>query len=561
MPITSARMFPVKMPPWIVDNPLRAAERKVYDRLRLLPAGFTVYYSRPWLGLTHDGREIDGEADFVIAHPEQGFLVLEVKGGQIAYAAATDSWTSTDRHGIEHPIKSPVAQARQSKYQLLKKLAQTPGWQPRHINAAYGVVFPDVANVPADLGADMPVSLFAWREHLASLTDWVETRLYTAAAGRSVQALGASGIDLLDSLIAASFTLHAPLAAGLSATERQIITLTEQQYQVLDGLSRNPRCIVSGGAGTGKTMLAIEKARRLAREGQRVLLTCSSRPLADYIRAQLNGITGIDALAFSEIPLALAKRKADDGSAGASPSESAERIFEWLKDAGSDALYDAVVVDEGQDLSSSAWAALELCQRTKAGQFYVFCDDNQRLNRGTPAWPAGLVPYGLSRNLRNTQPLCALSLPHYAGPGLIAAGPVGRTVEWVEARDRSDSLRKLNQIMSRLLGPDEMKPEDIVLLAAEMESPFSTTSEICGVPLVSIRHGGPGKMVFDTVKAFKGLERALVVLLNPEDFIDDPETMYTALTRARSHLIVIGTPESMALMRQLAEHRPSLRKR
>ena len=553
-------MFPVAMPQWILDNPLRAAERKVYERLRHLPAGFTVYYSRPWIGLTQDGREIDGEADFVIAHPEKGFLVIEVKGGQIAYDAATDRWTSTDRHGIEHPIKNPVGQARQSKYQLLKKLEQAPGWQPCVINAAYGVVLPDVADVPANLAADMPVGLFAWRDHLGSLSEWVETRLQAAAAGRSVQPLGKAGIDMLDSLIAASFTLHAPLAIGVSATERQIVTLTEQQFQVLDGLSRNPRCVVSGGAGTGKTMLAIEKARRLARDGQKVLFTCSSRALAHHVRAQLQQVRGVHALAFDEIPTVVAN-KAGLASSKTSSPDAAERLLESLQRASNEDLYDAIIVDEGQDLSADAWAALELCQRSKTAHFYVFSDDNQRLTRGKSAWPAGLIPFGLTRNLRNTQPICALSLPHYSGPGLKAAGPVGRTVEWIEARGLPETLRKLNQLIARLLGPDEMKPEDIVILTAKSQPAFSSGNMICGIPLVPVQHGGTGRIVIETVREFKGLERALVILLNPEDCIDDPEQMYTALTRARSHLIVIGASESMALMRQLADSKTSSRKR
>jgi hypothetical protein len=119
----------------------------------------------------------------------------------------------------------------------------------------------------------------------------------------------------------------------------------------------------------------------------------------------------------------------------------------------------------------------------------------------------------------------------------------------------------LNQTISRLLGPDEMRAEDIAILTATKEPPFSNNIDICGMPLVSVERAGTGRIVFETIREFKGLERSLVVLLNPEDCVDDPEQMYTALTRARSHLVVIGAPESMALMRQLAEAKPSARKR
>ena len=244
-----------------------------------------------------------------------------------------------------------------------------------------------------------------------------------------------------------------------------------------------------------------------------------------------------------------------------SSPENADMFVAWLERARNEDLFDAIVVDEGQDLSADSWAGLELCQRSKTGHFYVFSDDNQRLTKGTPAWPANLIPYMLTRNLRNTQPICALSLPHYSGPGLKAAGPVGRAIEWIEARGGSETLRQLERVISRLLGPDEMKAESIVILTPTMRPPFSNAIEVCGVPLVAAHQGATGRIVLDTIKEFKGLERPLVVLLNPEDCIDDPEQMYTALTRARSHLIVIGSPEAMAIMKQVAEKMSLSRKR
>ena len=70
----------------------------------------------------------------------------------------------------------------------------------------------------------------------------------------------------------------------LADDDRELLRLTEQQFAVLDRLRRQRRVSISGGAGTGKTVLALEKARRLAREGSGVLLTCFNRPLADNLR-------------------------------------------------------------------------------------------------------------------------------------------------------------------------------------------------------------------------------------------------------------------------------------
>ncbi|MGL3210653.1 hypothetical protein [Bradyrhizobium sp. BR 1433] len=54
---------------------------RVYDTLEgALGPEWTVFYGRPWLGITPYGEEQDGEADFVVVHPVRGFLTIEVKG-------------------------------------------------------------------------------------------------------------------------------------------------------------------------------------------------------------------------------------------------------------------------------------------------------------------------------------------------------------------------------------------------------------------------------------------------------------------------------------------------
>jgi hypothetical protein len=87
--MTLSRVYPKEMPSWVRQDPLRSAECKVYSALKTqLDEPYVLFYSRPWLGLTSDGREIDGEADFVIVHPEFGILSIEVKGGEIHYDPA-----------------------------------------------------------------------------------------------------------------------------------------------------------------------------------------------------------------------------------------------------------------------------------------------------------------------------------------------------------------------------------------------------------------------------------------------------------------------------------------
>lgn len=156
--MTGARMWPKTMPKQVRDDPQRKAEVQVYDALEAaLGPEWTVYYSRPWLGLTPYGEEKDGEADFVVVHPQRGLLVIEVKGGGIFWDPATDVWISQDRNDIRHVIKNPVKQARTSKHVLLDKAKEMNIWpKGRFIRTAHGVIFSDCPTPPGNLGADMP---------------------------------------------------------------------------------------------------------------------------------------------------------------------------------------------------------------------------------------------------------------------------------------------------------------------------------------------------------------------------------------------------------------------
>ncbi len=208
------------------------------------------------------GRARDGEADFLVAHPDLGLLVLEVKGGRIA--RGPEGWTSTDRTGNVHGIRDPGQQARENHYLLLDKIREFPGWRHRPIRAGHGVVFPDCA-VDGALALDLPRKILMGHVDLVRMRKRIPEmhRHYNAMPGAQ-EGLGSDGLDLLIDTLGRTFTRRCPLVAALVEEERRILPLTEQQVNVLDMLSRLACVMVQGAASTGKTILAAEKARRLA---------------------------------------------------------------------------------------------------------------------------------------------------------------------------------------------------------------------------------------------------------------------------------------------------------
>lgn len=469
-----AVMWPRKLPAEVLRNELRSAERKVYDRLAAeLDDSWMVFYSRPWLGLASTGEEIDGECDFVLARADSGFLALEVKGGGISYDPVADSWTSRDRWGFRHTIKNPVGQARSSKHQLLRKLKSRPSLASRRLRAVHGVVFPDADRPGAALGPDMPLHLFCFRlDFEGSLRQWLEERLGTPDASTGETPLGRDGMAALEDLLAHPFQLKLALGHIIREDDQALQVLTPGQFRILTALEGVRRAAVAGGAGTGKTILAIEKARRCAAEGMRTLLTCFNRPLADYISELVGGVAGIDVMTFQAACRRTAEAAGLEVPRGQLDQETLASTFpELLMEAVQqrpDLQYDAVIVDEGQDFPAYWWPAVDaLLHPSGRGLLYVFYDANQRVYPEVPALPkeVGLIPIRLVENLRNTVRIHEACKPHYSGPETFPVGPEGVPVRWISVDGRGVG-RTLDACVARCVGEDRILPREIGVIVS-----------------------------------------------------------------------------------------------
>jgi hypothetical protein len=136
---------------------LRSAELKVFNALRNLPDKYRVFYGLHWQDRREDYGVREGEADFIIAHPDQGVIVLEVKGGGIRFDAESGKWHSQSRDGTVYEITDPVDQGRRNHYEILKKLENLPAWKLTPLNIWHAVCFPDVRLKPGQfLKPDLP---------------------------------------------------------------------------------------------------------------------------------------------------------------------------------------------------------------------------------------------------------------------------------------------------------------------------------------------------------------------------------------------------------------------
>lgn len=553
-----ARMYPRELPRHVLDNPKLSSEVRVYERMRdKLPGDYNCYYSRSWHEADQDGAEFDGEADFIVAHAEHGLLFLEVKGGRVSCREADGQWISEDRDGFKFRIKNPLSQARGSKHHFLKRLNASRALSGRFVRARHGAILPGSARPRRALAPDAPLEIIAFGDDMETLDRWIVRRM-TEGDDHRESALGLDGLRALEELLASHFELRAHIGISLADDARTIERLTAEQSWILDSLADNKEMAISGGAGSGKTVLAVEKATRSAADGRRTLLTCYNAPLAAHLRTVCQGNEGLVVASFHVLCRTLAQR------AGVElPSYGDQSVFDhFLPEALVEAIsnnpdfgFDTVIIDEGQDFRDSWLHALRLTIRDpESGGFYVFYDDNQRLfspEKGfIDALPASSI--ALTRNLRNTRRIHALMTKWYQGRRSIPAGPEGEPVGTTVCRNGEMALARLNERISQMLNSGQVAAGQIAVLSGTGDALTALGERIADKPTCRADDVRPDHIVLDTVRRFKGLSRPCIFLIGIEG-LTDPELIYVATSRANVLLEIIGTADDIARLKQEVE--------
>ena len=148
------------------------------------------------------------------------------------------------------------------------------------------------------------------------------------------------------------------------------------------------------------------------------------RPLRDRIASELATLPMVDVMTFHQLCRSMALEAEVPLPESDGDDYLARLPYALLEalDALPDRRFDALVIDEAQDLSGEWWDLLLLClDDPEANPVFSFRDDNQAVYGDSPS-RSGLEPFELDTNLRNTRQIHAMTRGLYRGSGLSKLG-------------------------------------------------------------------------------------------------------------------------------------------
>ena len=562
--------------PTFTDDRTPPGEQDVFNLLASGPDDWVALHS---LDLSPWNRGLRTEIDFVIIIPDTGILCIEVKSHeQIGF--------DDDRWYPATIKRSPFKQAADGSYTFCRRLAElAPRF--RSVPVGHSCIFPravfemsrNLAVQPWEL---MDSRVFKGFEDGDAFCDRLKSTLIQSIASNSNsrpldQTLSAEQVDTI-------VRCCVPVQKRRPNARDQIVRraeemekiLREQQKPVLDLVKWNERVLVSGGAGTGKTLIAMEVARRAAEQGRRVGLLCFNQLVGNWMKETIersgpslpNLVTGrairvMADMTGIEIPDNATQEFWDTGL----PQQLEERLTD--PDFEASATFDYLVLDEAQDLLARPrlWHCLTqfLSGGLTSGGFAIFGDfEHQVLGAREPMRETLTslrattrpVSWALSENCRNYRivgdtavRLAALTDHVYTGYRRPGGSIQNYNISFYESE--TEQLEILSKWLEEFEIVQGYKPSEITLLSFRAD--HSSAAE-------GLKHAGhklrparqPGSLTaYTSVHAFKGMENKIIILtdvaLNAYEFQRD--LFYVGLTRATESVRVLcesGSQEILA---------------
>ena len=558
------------MMPRRIDPSVIVSERRVFEALRNTAASqdWIVLHS---LGMSSDWAGEFGELDFVVIMPGNGIVCVEVKGGGVS--VRDGAWTTTNRYGVTSTLKkSPYRQVQDNQWKLLATLRKKFGPNSPEAKCRVGwlVIFPDV-QCP-------PLTPEATRGEIIDRDDLDQDIGARIANAPSLVAL-AKRTDLLGpasgtctrivSFFRPEFEKVPAPASQDWDIETRLRHLTEDQFEALDTVEDNRICLLKGSAGTGKTLIGMEAARRDVTLGRSVLVACFNAALGAWLghsvrefrpgRVVAGHVHGLLRARIEASEFAADFRAEVAGSEVGKAFESTYYDYGALAVTGSAERFDTIVFDEVQDIPSVHLAALLAAWSKDDGSTRIillgdftrqaiYAGSSQASPAEIERYLGPIASFNLRLNCRNTRRIADQTaiLSGFVRQKVNSRQPEGESVSLQYHRDRKEGLIIVDGIV-RHLREAGYKPGDVVVIGPRRRenSLLASSPSVGGWVVRPLTQAGADQVAYATAHAFKGLERKVVILVDAAaDDADEVDALaYVAMSRARLRLFVVA-PES-----------------
>ena len=507
-------------------------EGLIFDALESLSEDYYVFHSFR-ITDTREGIFHESETDFVILNRTKGVICLEAKAGQVRYENGCWLYGS----GIPMHNGGPFNQASANKYKLMRYISDSNmAFVLEKCKFFHAVWFPSVSNDrlrSMTLPSEGDKTLVLTKEALSDPEEFID-RVYALELPSRVQT-NLSEFEckrLVREIFCPQFNVFP--SASFEADLKKIVfhRLLDEQAGILDFLDEQLTAAVNGAAGTGKTMIAVEKARRHAAFGEKVLFLCFNTQLKDYLENNY----AREFVSYYTIAGFACKI-----------CNTARPDYKELKSKLEDYYisgsfpYKHVIIDEGQDFGSEAIEETDIIQlihdiivdTDQGGTFYVFYDRLQLIQaREMPKFISDLdCRLTLYRNCRNTENIAVTSLrPITERKPRVFDGAVKGAPAKLHFCDSVQSEHERIDVIIDELAADGYR--DIVILTCKTEATSVLSNSVKGGRYRN-------KYLFTTCRKFKGLEADVVVLVDVDKTTFEQDNVllfYVGTSRARIKL-------------------------
>lgn len=539
-------------------------EDEMFYSLKNLPDDYYIFYSFKLTNIKN-GTWKEKEIDFVIYNKNYGLMFVEAKAGQVFLDRGI--W----KYGSGKEMKDPFKQADDGRWQFYNRLKdqQRNSKNPivNRCRMHMSVWFPgltrkqiDNYTLPQNARKEVILTLEDVDDPKESIERIFSLNILTEGPTNN-QITDADHKYLIDKFLCPSFNILPSKSFVLDDKRKRFDAMLEEQYGLLNYLEFQRNAVINGAAGTGKTMIALEKARRHSVDGDTVLFLCFNVKLKEYLETTypMEGVAyyTIDAFACKTC---------------GTPIADYNLLIEMLelyndRTTAEEFPYTHIIIDEGQDFGQKKMHADEVFKlleeiafKTEKGTFYVFYDKLQLVqSEDVPEYIKDAdCKLTLYKNCRNTKRIAETSFKVFDGskkPKLFDGAMLGDMPTMLFATPES-----LRDILDKEIGKARNEGINDIQILTCSSNGISLLNEFVKNDVYKTRKNK--EIPFTTCRKFKGLEAEKIILIDVDnESIEDNEKMfYVGTSRAKLELTVIATLSDSECRDLLSKYKVSVKR-